>query len=175
MSSNPNQRHPAFLAGIALFAVALSSGCDHGVSEDCGGECNNFWPRLAVGVVNYQAVGAGTDEDTGSFDTPFHIVFRSSSGNEYIYNSAEPTGPLACEHHPSGMVWTACSTNGPADEWVDVTVAPDIGEEATARVLLAQHNYCGHDIAYLVANLHEDGLPTFGEVLYVSPCESGPL
>lgn len=163
---------PRILALVAAVGPMLLLACN---PESCSNpECRSWSNRLAVGVVPWSGSDAGGPGDGGATEREFRIVFAKSNGDSDEYDSAATNPSPICIHRPTGMIWTSC-TGDPTFEWVDVTVAPYEGEEATLRVELAEHNYCGHDIAYVVATLHDDGPPTFTEVLYVSPCENGSL
>lgn len=173
--------HPTTAAGLSLLAASGAvlwlvtvSGCADQRDADCTEDACFGMPRIAVGVVPYDG---GVDPYESAI-----ITFQDSEGDIKNNEEDNPDRELlaaACSGETTfnlaeaGLFWTACAHSGPDVEWVDVTIAQDADRVATERVALADHNYCGRNIAYTIVTLHEDGPPTFGEVLYVSPCEQG--
>jgi hypothetical protein len=123
-------------------------------------------PRLVVGVF--------PNENNLDPCNEVEIKFEHSNGVVFS-NLSIPDVCDACEEQVDGLLWTACVASGPAVEWIEVTISQDADRTTSQRVSLAEHNYCGEDIAYVSATLHEDEPPTFGEILYVSPCNTGSL
>ncbi len=158
---------------IGLLSLSVMGGCDlFDPSEpSCAGTDCFGMPRMVVGILQY-------DEDLESCEN-VEIVFEDSEGDILTNNDAGPDEPNVCsgpyEEQVAGLLWTACRTCGPAVKWIDVTISQDEDRTTTQRIELAEHNYCGVDIAYVLVTLHEDDPPTFGEVMYISPCETGGL
>ncbi len=70
---------------------------------------------------------------------------------------------------------TSCRSASLDAQYFDITISQDENRTSTKRIELAEHNYCGEDIAYVIATLHEDSPPTFGDTFYVSPCKNRGL
>ncbi|MDJ0767021.1 MAG: hypothetical protein QNJ97_28865 [Myxococcota bacterium] len=158
----------ASFSSMLFMSHCNSSGQPSCYESDCYG-----MPRLAVGIIPY--------DDSHSCGDISEILFKDSEGDifsNHPSNLDEEASVCGCPTRPpytDGMIWSACSTYGPAVKWSDVTISLDAQRTSTQRIELAEHNYCGEDIAYVLVTLHEDKAPTFGEVMYVSPCETGGL
>ena len=157
----------ATVIGLLSLFVMVGCGLFDPSEPSCAGTDCYHMPRLAIGVLQY-------DEDLESCEN-VEIVFEDSEGDIFT-NNGDANVCIDCpEEQVVGLLWTACRTCGPAVKWIDVTISQDEDRTTTQRIELAEHNYCGVDIAYALVTLHEDGPPTFGEVMYVSPCETGGL
>lgn len=85
---------------------------------------------------------------------------------------------IDCGHYDSAE-WgrlnpISCAGGGQEGE-ITLSIVQDENRNASTKVLLADHNYCGRDIAYVYVMLNEDGPPSFEETVYVSPCEMSTL
>ena len=156
------------LFGLAAVVVSLlvpASGCDNSTESCADDGCEgNIDARMCLNIIPY--------DDNLEICDLLAIQFVDSEGLVHI--------PEGCDLSPWPDDWpslqiAACSTPGPSVQWIDVTVAQDASRTTTQRIILAEHNYCGREIAYSDVTLHDDGPPTFQETLYVSPCDGGGL
>lgn len=139
-----------------LGCYASVAGCKE---EDCqDSECYNF-PRVCVEILPFVEEPPVCDQVSITYSHDEWSDMDDECGTE----DSEQWGPL----NPTSCYY--------GSESITVTISQDEQRTATRIIELAEHNYCGEDIAYVVVTLHEVEPPTFGETLYVSPCENGGL
>jgi hypothetical protein len=130
------------------------------VVTTCVGACeNDEWPRLILGVVETAEVPQ-FENATLAYSELVNEVSEAEGdvdGCGYTHSRAQR---LNCR-----LQWFV----RPGVEAVTLTVSMTSGQSFVKELELAPHNYCGRQIAYVVATMESSGV-SWSDVSYVSPC-----
>ncbi len=140
-----------------IFLGLICKGCDNGPDPSC-----SLRPRICVEIIPFKSEPHFCEQVVISYTEQHGTFVEELCGS---YDTSE-WGKL----NPS-----SCMINAPGTESVTITVFQDEYISASTEVVLAEHNYCGKDIAYVYVILNEDGPPSFSETIYVSPYDKTGL
>ena len=139
---------------IAIFQFE----CDD--TPDCYESICYNAPRICIEIIPYSSEQDVCDQ--------VDIVY-SIQGDDENYPEEQCGSTIFYEITTDHFRPTSCFYGS-----AEVTVTHN-GYSASELIEDNKFNYCGRDIAYVVVTLHEDGPPTFGDPVYVSPCEKRGL